>query len=499
MDLDDGADRPLRFLPLAVAAFLAARLPLLPHRSLDPDELEHAHAAWSMSRGMLLYKDFFEHHTPWYYYVLRPSFNWFSVDRSFDSATHFLVWGRGLSLVLAVISILLVCSIGRLWQSRSTGLLAGVLLVAQPFFLQKTLEMRPDVLALPFFLGALALLLRGLRRAEEAEPRARWFFLAAGLALGSAVMCTQKMLFVLPGALAGLGLWSLFGDGDSLARAGAARWRALAVLIFVLGVGLPGLATWAAFAHQGAGREFVTNNFLLNAHWKHFATHQLRKLMVTSGPVLALALLGAGVHLSRSWRARRRRYEGVVLLSTALGLFLGVLVMPVPHRQYYLMPLPIVCLFAARGLLALVARVQERVSPHVRPSLLGVALLLLNILPAVALWESFHDRNDAQLARLRFVYDHTQPTDLVMDGWEGMGVFRPHAFRYFFLHEEAIAMLPAWRLEAYLDRLESGAIRPKLIAMDKNLTTLGPRFSRFVQRHYTTSDGFFYLAGGASN
>jgi 4-amino-4-deoxy-L-arabinose transferase-like glycosyltransferase len=468
---------------------------LLPHRSLDPDELEHAHAAWSVWRGMLPYKDFFEHHTPWYYYVLRPFFNWFDVDRSLDAATHFLVVGRVLSLVLTVVSVVLVWSIGRLWRGRSVGLLAAALLVSQPIFLQKTIEMRPDVPALAFFLGALLLLLRGVREDAEAVKRRCWFFVAGGLSLGAAVMFTQKMLFVLPGLLAGLGLWSLFGDGGAPAGAGrGVRWRILAALAFGLGLCLPGAATLAAFAYHHAGREFVTNNFLLNAQWKHFATKQFFKLIVTSWPILALGLLGAGAFLSRFFREGRRQYDGVLLLSVTVGLLLGVLVMPVPHRQYYLMPLPIVCLFAADGLLFLVDRAPERR----RPALFNAALVLLAILPVVALWSSFRDRNDAQLAKLRTVFERTSPTDLVMDGWEGMGVFRPHAFYYYFLHEEAVAMLPPAKLDAYLDALERGEGRPKLIAMDKNLRTLGPRFLRFVEGRYTTSDGFFYFLAPSS-
>jgi 4-amino-4-deoxy-L-arabinose transferase-like glycosyltransferase len=441
---------------------------------------------------MLPYKDFFEHHTPWYYYVLRPFFNWFDVDQSLEAAMHFVVLGRVLSLVVTVISVVLVWSIGRLWRDRTVGLLAAALLVSQPIFLQKTIEMRPDVPALAFFLGALLLLLRGLREdAEATKTTGRWrFFVAAGLSLGAAVMFTQKMLFVLPGLFGGLGLWSLFGGRGAPAGAGGGvRSRLLLALAFVVGLGLPGAGTLAAFAYHHAGREFVTNNFLLNAQWKHFATRQFFKLIVTSGPVLLLGLLGAGAFAARFLREGRRQWEGVLLLSITVGLFLGVLVMPVPHRQYYLMPLPIVCLFAADGLLTLVDRVPERR----RPSLFNAALVLLAILPAVAVYSSFRDRNDAQLAKLRTVFERTKPTDLVMDGWEGMGVFRPHAFYYYFLHEEAVAMLPQAKLDAYLDALERGEGQPKLIAMDKNLRTLGPRFLRFVEGRYTSSDGFFYF------
>jgi hypothetical protein len=100
---------------------------------------------------------------------------------------------------------------------------------------------------------------------------------------------------------------------------------------------------------------------------------------------------------------------------------------------------------------------------------------------------------------LRTVFERTAPTDVVMDGWQGMGVFRPHAFYYYFLHEETRAMLPPARLDAFLDDLESGRVRPKLIVLDTNLRALGPRFVGFVQSHYASNDDFFYFANGATN
>jgi hypothetical protein len=466
-------------LLLSIAGALLARLPALPHRRFDPDELEHAHAAWLVAKGMLPYKDFFEHHTPWYYYVLRPFFNCFTVDASLADGTGLLLVGRGLSFALTALALWLLYRIGKRWEDQRTALVAALLLVAQPIFLHKTIEMRPDVLALPFLLGAIWLLLHALDAGAEAAGRTTRALFGGGLCLGAAIMCTQKMLFVLPGAMVGLGLWSLLGGARSSILA-----RMLAVLAFVAGLAIPPLLTWLPFAAAGAGDAFVTNNFLLNAKWKHFATKQFVKLLSTSGPVLALALAGIG------FRLRQRRYADVLLVSIVAGLFFGLLVVPVAHRQYYLMSLPILCLYAAKALFEVAGWLPQRV----RPWFWTAAVLGLAVLPVLGLRSAFKDDNDHQLARLREVYETTAPSDLVMDGWEGMGVFRPHAFHYFFLHEEAVAMLPRPALDAYLDALETGRGRPKLIAMDKNLASLGPRFQAFVAANYVTRDGFFYLA-----
>jgi hypothetical protein len=484
---------------LAICGFLLVAAYVLPFRSFDPDEFEHSHAAWCMSKGMLPYRDFFEHHTPWYYYLLRPFFHAFDVAGSLESARHFFLFGRVLSLALTALSVFLVARIGHLWQDRKTGVLAALLLVSQPVFFEKAIEMRPDVLALPMFAGCLWLLLRATARDSIQATKGLRYFVGAGLGLGGAVMCTQKMLFVLPGLLAGLCIWSLAGERSGRSVAGflhtvgaCARFRVPMVLAFLGSACIPAGLTWAGFALQDAGTEFLTNNFLLNARWKPIQTHQLHKLISTSWPVLSLCLLGVAMSLFHILRWGGRWRSGLLLFCTLSGLFAGVVIIPSAHSQYYLMPLPLVCLFAAKALSSLV----ERAHRPVRPLLLLLALIPLGVLPARALRATLHWGNEPQLARLGFVFENTAPGDIVMDGWQGTGVFRPHAFHYFFLHPETLAMLPRSQLDKYLNALERGRIRPRLIAMDPCLFALGQRFHRFVLRNYTTRDGFFYVRNG---
>jgi 4-amino-4-deoxy-L-arabinose transferase-like glycosyltransferase len=486
-----GRDLSARLLLVAMVAFFVARIPVIPTRAFDPDELEHAHAAFSVFGGLLPYKDFFEHHTPWYHYLLQPLFHLFDVAGSFESARNFLIAGRVLSLALTVVSVAIVVAMGRRWLGRRAGLLAGLFLVGQPVFFEKTVEIRPDVLALPFYLAGLWFVQRGL--APEADGndatdrKSRWSLWVGGLAIGAAIMCTQKMLFVLPGLAVGFVLWG------ALALRQDARTRLKSRVLATGGLGLalfvPGLLTVAAFSLRGGGAAFIRNNFLLNAGWKHVVIDQLRKTLASSAPILILALLGVTVALYRYLRGRDRQFAPVVWASILGFLIAGILVVPVAHRQYYLMLLPLVCLFAAQGLVFLVGMVRAAR----RGTWLAVAVLGLSVLPTIDVVQALRQRNDKQLARLRYVYANTRPTDTVMDGWEGTGVFRPHAFYYYFIHEELLDMLPKSRVDALVDDMEAGRITPRLIALDQNLIALGSRFVRFVERNYRTDDGFFML------
>ena len=478
-----GRDAAARFVLLATLAFFVARIFLIPRRVFDPDEFEHSHAAWSVFKGLLPYRDFFEHHTPWYYFGLAPFFHLFAVDQSFESARRFLLFGRLLSVVLSALSVALVIRVGRLVGNRSVGLLAGLFVAAQPVFIQKTLEIRPDVPAFLFFVGALWFLLRGLSDGEDAAPPTVRWFVGGGLCLGAGIMCTQKMLFVLPGAFLGLGLWALAGGR----RASGARM--LAVLAVGAGVAAPALVTWIGFAVQGGGRQFIYNNFLLNARFQLRSFRGVQTTLKTSWPILLLALLGASVAMYRFSRAGRRRYGDLLLLCTLGGLVAGIVLVPVVYEQYCLVPLAIACLFAAQGLSFLV----ELVPARARAWFLVCATLPLLVLPVLNLAWSFNHRNDRQMERLRYVFAHTRPNDSVLDGWLGTQLFRPHPLYYFFMHRELLAALSESDKDAYLGPLESGQVRPALITLDDELMALGPRFSSFLRTHYASSDGLFYF------
>ena len=171
-----------------------------------------------------------------------------------------------------------------------------------------------------------------------------------------------------------------------------------------------------------------------------------------------MSLLALGGTVRRFFRSPGRSSGEIVLACTLLGLCAGVGIIPVAQKQYYLMPLPLLCLFAAEGLLSLVSWLaNHRRAPQVaRARLLALAVAALFVVPILALRDSYRSRNDVQLARLRHVFETTKPTDLVMDGWEGTGVFRPHAFYYYFIDEEPLPMLSADRVDAYVDDSEEG-------------------------------------------
>ena len=111
-------------------------------------------------------------------------------------------------------------------------------------------------------------------------------------------MCTQKMLFVLPGAFMGLGLWALAGGRRALLA------RSVAVLAALLGVAVPVAITWIGFAAAGGGAQFIYDNFLINSQWKMRSSRNVLLVLETSAPMLA-AVRGWGDRCAQAPPSRR--------------------------------------------------------------------------------------------------------------------------------------------------------------------------------------------------
>lgn len=445
-----GGSKPPLFsqaFPAIVAALLPFGLQLvdLSRRAFDEDELEHLHAAWCFAKGLIPYRDFFEHHSPGLIFLLAPFLKVLSPDTAADVVPTLLLarlaFWIGAGGLLAAVAVL-----GARWRDVRTGCTAAALLAGTLMFLDKAAEVRPDPLATLFWLGALAGLFQGVR-----AHRPRDFFWG-GLCLGAGVMFTQKLLFGALGAAGALG-WYVF-QGPTGAPPRPARLRA--ALVFIGAAALPVAAVTACFAAWGALPQLWFDEVWINAHWRaHFSAWIfLRHLLLESPFLVPLALAGI-------FRAQR----GDMVLAMGLGgLLLGLVLIPVPYAQYFLLFLPLLALFGADALLRL---------PKPWPALLLAALCLNGLWRRQADVQS-HDFLRSQLQLIRFVHTTTQPADTVLDGWTGLGVFRPHAFFYFFLHQEIRAILPAADKQRLLQGLQDGTINPALILYDEDLRALMP-------------------------
>jgi hypothetical protein len=118
----------------------------------------------------------------------------------------------------------------------------------------------------------------------------------------------------------------------------------------------------------------------------------------------------------------------------------------------------------------------------------SILLLGVSVFPLSQVWYvSSRETNGSTLDGIRYVMETLAPTETVMDGWTGLGVFRPHAHFYFFLHSELRAMLGEDDRRRLVDDLRSGRIAPKLVVLDAHLRAVSDELTRFVEQRYEPS------------
>ncbi len=495
------------------------------HQLVVGDEFEHIHAAYLVSRGERPYVDFFEHHTPLFYYLAAIAVP--MTQPTFDT----IIRVRYMALGFAALTTLLA----GLWMWRQWGrteaLVVLTLLLTDFFLFARGSLSYLDTYAAPLLVLSAMLL---------AESRGRPLRgLASGAALGLAILFTQKATI----AAAAPAIWFVAGAAR---REDRASWR-MELLAFAAGATMAATLLPALLGTDGLAG-FFRDNVLLNLGWKarHFPTKELAALAVTGGGVYVLAVAGALVQLRSLWMRRLAVIAEDVPVLFLVALSAGIAFLPVVWEEYFILLVPFLLVnagitvvrgsrhflcagnrsdmppwvstsAAARGLAAALAITAvctiirgasplATLSPAAVVGLLAIwaaiALLMWSSVDApssyrAALWLAvlvafplvqqadwiFKKPNDAQRRRVDYVMRTTAPDDTVFDGYSGYGLFRTHAYRYWFLHDEVQAMLSREQkgreVIAALERQ-----RTPVVIDDQYVDTLPAELRNYIHRMY---------------
>ena len=454
----------------ATLVILAFQLSLVRTRTFDPDEFQHAHSAFLISKGQVPYRDYFEHHPPLLHFLMAPVVRSLHPERDGQSAMDTLFILRVLNWAVAMLGAVAHYLLARRLLGPLGGAAASLLLWSTLIVFEKALEIRPDTAA--FALLQVALLLLSGREATTSRTALAFSLLGAG------VLFTQKLAFPILGVVAAA--W--------LARrvTSSSGGRALALI----GVSLlwPTALVAAYFFARDAGPDFIEDVFLINLRWKArmAAWPFLMTRFVEPNPFFAL-LGGLGLLRGiRRWGTSlpEAPAEGTVLMS-ALSAALGLLLLPVAWEQYYLLLLPPLAILAGGILVRLTAALLRT---GVASGAVAVAVVLLSLASLAASTPSiFQQRlrtSPSKERALALVQENSTTVETVLDGYSGIGVFRLHAFRYFFLHAEMRLMLDPKVVRELEVGLRSGTIAPRFASADSHLRALSPEVRSFLDRHF---------------
>lgn len=452
--------RAIARLALALAVLLlVTRTWFIVHRAFDVDELEHAHAAWSVSQGQVPYRDFFEHHTPALYLLSAPLFARLTSNVDPQSAIALLRVSRAVMWVLMAASVALAFRLGTLWRDRLTGALTAAFLMTSVQFADAMIEFRPDVAAVLCVLVALNCAMPD----RHGTPRSWRQIMVGGVAFGTALMFTPKAIFAAPG----------------LVIAAAACRPARSLASFAAGAALPVAIVVAWFVAHGAAGPLFEDTVAVNARLNADRTSPFPRLLTHIALHPALYVLGfAG--MARALRAPRG-LRHMILAATGWSLAAGVFIIGRTYDQYYALLLPVLSVFAADMAIDIGKRLQWR-----RPvAAAAVALMAAGAISAGTLAWSFRS-NASQIADMEYVMQRTSPLDTVLSGVPGAGTFRPHAWFYFFLSGPFATDRDYADL---LSALQTERIRPRLVVMDRRIVAMPAPVLAYIDAHYRRARG----------
>lgn len=367
------------FLVLGITLVLLMRLHLSLSRAFDPDEFSYLHWAWLIARGYLPYRDFF-------FYIL-PGFPWIL------SMVLFLTGDTTIFLIASRIVIFLVYSLSAAYVYRLGGsLLAVLIFLTFPMTIDKTIDIRPDMVMLLFFFASV--LVRGT--------------VLSGILFGISFLMFPKIIFSLPSIL-------------YIRKARLNKWFAGALVIGLCFFGYLLINNLVPIAYTSIAKDSlaVTTNKSAFSPLLLLTPYPLIYL-TRGGPsvpwVVNTALWFLGVigllkliTMSRKW--------GIFWSLFIAGFVLFIALFPSPYAQYFL-PLSI----AASVLAGLLLRPMKSWS-----------VILMTVLLSFSFFLEYKERvapnadNREQLQVIRDVLAVTKPNESIYD-MVGSFVFRPDAY-----------------------------------------------------------------------
>jgi len=373
----------LILLALLLVAFLAASLT----RYFDHDEFETIHTVWKIVQGERIYVDFFQHHHPFFYYLLAP------FVLIFRDSILTLFAARVFIFFLTLLILASTYLLGRKIFNSRISFLAIILLATTFIFNEKVVEIRTDTIQTLFSLASLVFLFDFL---ENGKARS---LILSGAGLGFSFLFLQKAIFLI--FLVCLLLLYYFWQRKISGRH---------LLIF----GLSFLLTLFPYiVYLLLTKNFSTYlffnwvfNFNFVGHFYPF--RHLAESFRENSLLWIFCAWGCLVFL------KTHRQKNLAFLS--LGLLLSLFFVRVPLKQYFMTLMPLIALISSQGLYFTFKNNQK---------LLLIIFLFLTvpfIYSSLKPLETTINRN--QLALVKDVLQATNEEDFVYDGSARFNLFR---------------------------------------------------------------------------
>lgn len=412
----------------SIVLFLGVALASSFYRSFNHDEFEAIHSGWKILAGEKIYVDFLQtHHFLWYYLLSGIIF-------VFGENTDAVIAARILSFAMAVGIVWLTYGIARMAYGKKVAMLSLFLLSGAVIFLQKALEVRPDVpLVLSGLLAVFFLL-------KYFESKKLWQLVVSSVALFLSFLFLQKAVFLI--FLIGLVFLHKLWKKEISWKDFAWYWGGLAVFLGLFIWYVSNVFTWSEYFFWN----WTINTKLLNT----FPLYKYLWISIQQNPLL-WTLYAAGIIVM----IKRRSFDVVAFFS--IGLLATIFATKSPFAQYYLTSLPFVAIVSAWQLERLLRWNGK----------LMALLMIATVFGSLYVLYDTSDSNRKQLNRIEYVLSITDKNDIVYDGDANFNLFRKDMDYFWFSVKPKTGILVSYQLlkdydyDAY--RL-IGELKPKVIS-----------------------------------
>ncbi len=359
------------------------------HRNFNRDEFESLHAAWKILRGEKIYVDFFQNHNPLLFYLLA------FVIKFSGTNIRTIFLGRLLIFLSFLITLMSTYYLGKLIFDKTVGFYATLILASTPLFVQKAIEIKPDIAMVACLMASTAFLFYYFKNLE----RALLFFSA--ISAGIAFLFLQK-------AVPYIFFINIILIYKVLRR--KISYKAWLLFLSVLFLTLLPYFLYLLFSGSLLAYWKFPIRFTMiwlgnHSHNPAFIAYFFRWL---SPVVIFFYVLGLLAFL----KTEDQKIIGLLSVAVFFSIWVNALIAP----QYYMPVLPFIALITAAVLR----------NGFKKNYTVFIALCLL-LIPLIRNNYEIGVRSPGckpTLKLVRYVLDHTDPNDYVYDGHASFNIYR---------------------------------------------------------------------------
>jgi len=382
-----GSELITRLIWILLTIFFVIIVIHLVKRDFNHDEFEAVHTAWKIQQGEKIFVDFFQHHHPFYYYLLIP------ILAMFGQTVTAVFAMRLLSLVMLALMLFITYRLSlTIFNNKQSSLIGVLLLSCALVFVNRAIEIRPDV---PQTVGSLASLLMLFNYLEK---KRRLSLVISAIFLAASFLFLQKAVFLI--ALIGVTL---------LICAYKRNISWADVVIYTLVSLLSVLPYFVYLVCSGTLSVYVTFNWLLNMKFlHHFTAFEALGYALLTNTLLCVFYCWGLLQFSKKPQPNRIGWMSLALLGS-------VFLIRAPYKQCFMIVIPLMAIIAANAVWQLFAK---------RTKWLVAVLMLSTLPPALFLLNRLKENNAAQIEKINYVLSITGPQDFVYDGKVAFNLFR---------------------------------------------------------------------------